>query len=210
MFSYKIWSIDNLFQENNECWFGSVAWRVSDFLFKKIMIRWKRNFEAICDLEASYGVSLFSLVCLQYVFSLTCPDFIWTWNDNLSQTTQSRISQKKFENIKDAWLYFGISGKRREPIFFSSQLSFKAKMFCSLIYMRENFFRYCNGIARNNHPFDFYTYYPLTTPTLAFLYAISHDFFLACALQFALKHQEVKVNRSYWNLKNFWYSLYTV
>jgi len=57
------------------------------------------------------------------------------------------------------------------------------------------YIRYCNGIARNNHPFDFYTYYPLTTPTLAFLYAISHDFFLACALQFALKHQEVKINK---------------
>merc|ERR1711937_664722 len=57
--------------ENNECWFGSVAWRVSDFLFKKIMIRWKLNFDAICDLEAIYGVSLVSLVCLQYVFCLT-------------------------------------------------------------------------------------------------------------------------------------------
>ena len=132
MFSYKIWSIDNLFQENNECWFGSVAWRVSDFLFKKIMILSKLNFEAICDQEASYGVSLFSLACLQYVLCLTCLGFIWTWSDNLSQTTQSKISQKKFENIKDAWLYFGISGKRREAtlfctLFLSSQFCLKPK-----------------------------------------------------------------------------------
>merc|ERR1711937_53894 len=88
--------------ENNECWFGSVAWCVSDFLFKKIMIRWKLNFDAICDLEAIYGVSLVSLVCLQYVFCVTCLDFTWTSSDNLLLTTQLQISQKKFENIKDA------------------------------------------------------------------------------------------------------------
>ena len=44
-----------------------------------------------------------------------------------------------------------------------------------------------------NIPYDFYSYYPLTTPLFTFVYAIVRDFVVSVALNFCLAYQHAKL-----------------
>jgi len=46
-----------------------------------------------------------------------------------------------------------------------------------------------------NIPYDFYSYYPLITPLLTFVYAIVRDFVVSLALRFCLGYQHAKLGR---------------
>jgi len=121
-----------------------------------------------------------------YVFALAAPAcFIWDAS-NVYRSLNSQFNEKLEYILQDAKT--------------STESQYKKLL---VMYWQTSFE---NGISpTNNHPFDFYTFYPLTTPVAALVYAGLRDISLRLALEVAILSHAAKRGDSI-PLASFWKS----